>query len=147
MRAALFAADFPWDKLLGPFVSLIALAIVGYVRKGAKALDRMRENIDAVPGLIEKVEEATTKVADVSRQFTDFAHESADDRQSLHRRVHTLANNQATTELLVQSYVEASQALARIADRLDASLPVRRESDSPSTNFTERRLPPSDDAP
>lgn len=138
----LFALSFPWDKLIGPFVTLMATVAVAYVRKGAKALDAMKANIDAVPELVKKVEEATKQAEEIGHEFAKFAHESTEDRASLHRRVHTIANQQATNELLVQGYVDAGKALVRIADRLDLALPPRRATDPPDADFSERRTLP-----
>lgn len=145
---------FPWDKLIGPIVTVIGVFIAAQARRGAKALERMKDNIDEVPTLVAKVEELTTEVSaahqeakDVGDKFTAFAEESSADRKALHENLHEVRNGMQMTVAVAAAVGSIGDGLARIASHMELVMkapvvpdgPPRREVDAADDDWRGQR--------
>jgi hypothetical protein len=146
---------FPWDKLLGPIITAAVTVGVAYLRRGARALDAMKANIDEVPNLIAEVRELKVEVAKaheeataVGERFADFAEESSNDRKALHVNLHEVRNGMQMTVAVAEAVGSVGDGLGRIANHLEHVMrpppnvpdgPPRREVDPPETDWRERR--------
>lgn len=146
---------FPWDKALGPLITVAVTAMLAYVRKGARALDAMKRNIDEVPTLIAEVKElkgevqsAHTEATAVGEKFAAFAAESSADRKALHGSVHELRNGMQVTAAVADAVGHVGAGLGRIADHLEDVMrpppnvpdgPPRRAIDREHEDWRDRR--------
>jgi hypothetical protein len=150
-----YLAEFqiPWDKLIGPIVTVGIGAIVKLVRDMRNAAERIRENSEQVPTLVADVAElkrevkaAHTEANQVGTKFAAFAADSSADRQRLREGISHLADQQQVTTAVIEGVAKVGEGLHRIADRLDNSLPARvpdgpprRLIDPPRTDWRDQR--------